>query len=98
MMAKKTFWPLYRNGLHGEEKFGAESDGGDGSRQSRARLSSRAIGPIDPAQLITLRARLSKHQRICLLVPAHLPLPLSIHSSLLQPCSRISGHTLVAIL
>ena len=78
MMVKKIGWHLYRSGLHGEERFGAESDGRDGSHQSHARLCSDAIGPLDPAQLITLRARLSNCQQICLLVPAHLPLPLSL--------------------
>jgi|SRR5579859_1469277 len=40
----------------------------------KGQLARYAIGPIDPAQLITLWARVWNCQQICLLVPAHVPL------------------------
>jgi hypothetical protein len=45
-----------------------------------------AIGPIDPAQLITLRARVWNRKPICLLVPAHMPLALLADPDFKQGC------------
>ncbi len=41
--------------------------------------SSYAIGPIDPAQLVTLQVHLSNGQDLSLLIPVHLPSSLLTH-------------------
>src|SRR5579859_1123202 len=54
---------------------GLGSERGPGSAQGTIPTvpAQYVIGPIDPAQLLTLQVRLPNDQQICLLVPARLP-------------------------
>lgn len=58
-------------------------------------MSSYAIGPIDPAQLLTLHAHLSTGEECSLLVPVSLPSSILTHSMFKEgyECSYMESGT-----